>query len=129
MTNTVNMESDVQEDGESIGIAMKTNGGEQIKKFKKTILIHMAVLDQDVLDDNLWVEVAIKLDVSLPKEANQGPMFTLTCSTIKQIYAQRVQKEAKDIRTALTDAWLVVMGDHDETARSYVRGEIVQSDN
>lgn len=115
MNSTVNAESDLRDDGSSLGVAIKTSAGEEIKKFPKKVTIRVPVLEQDALEDKA-VEAMIAVEIVMPDKPGCLPTFVLRCSIWKQIKRRRVSEEGKVIREAL-EGWTVVHGKHQQAKR------------
>jgi len=92
-TTTVKHDSDLQEDSTSIGMMIESKGGEEIKKFPKAITVTFPVLDADVLEQVNHVTATVRLDITLPTEPKQPPMFTLICSQWRQLGMKRLADE------------------------------------
>jgi hypothetical protein len=118
LSSQVDLDSDVQDSGDRIGIVFRTNGGESLAQFKKSIPIRIPVLDQDASNDDAWIQALIKLDVELPSKSDEQPLFTLTCSTWRQRRLFRIQAETAHIGEQLGSAWTVVMGEHSTRERA-----------
>lgn len=116
INSTVNIESDIRDEGNSVGIFVKTNAGDELKKFPKQFEIRLPVLDQDGNGEESDAEAPIRLDVRLPDDPKQGPSFTLFCSVWKQIKRGRIDAEGMKIHDGLT-GWTVIHGMHQTTER------------
>lgn len=110
INTTVNIDSDMSDDGQHVGISMKTAGGEEVRKFKKRFQISLPVLACDECETDLWVSPVIKMDVILPTEPNKPPNFTLGCSLWDTHLKRRVKKEAMYIRENMDEGWMVLSG-------------------
>ena len=108
INSVVNLESDIRDDGNNIGITIKTNAGEELRKFPKQFTLNLPVLEQDIDSDILTV-AKIRLNIALPTEAKDGPVFTLYCSAWDQVAISRIRAEGDVVRKALKD-WTVVHG-------------------
>ena len=115
---TVDIDSDVQDDGEKIGIVFNNGGdGESLKKFKRRIGVTVPVLAQDITDAGAWLSTEVRLEVALPDEPNKPPKFSLHCSTWDQLLRRRAAEEGESIRQALGDGWAVIHGKHNTRER------------
>lgn len=120
MNSTVNVESDVKDDGETVGIVMKTSAGEELKRFPKSFYIHLPILQQDVAAENQSEKLArISLEVVMPDQPMKGPTFLLHCSTWRQIKQVRINEEGERIREGLP-GWTVVQGEHKTKPRRLI---------
>jgi len=117
MKSTVNIDSDVQDTGDTIGIVFNTNGNEELKKFRRVIPLRLPVLEQDVDDADRYESVELRMEVTLPQRSEEAPKFTLNCSVWRTVKVRRVRAEGQVIREALGDGWTVVHGQHDVTKR------------
>lgn len=116
LNSVVNVESDIKDDGQSVGIFIKTNAGEELKRFPKTFGIRLPVLDQDVTGEGDWCHAEMRLETQLPDDPKQGPAFTLHCSLWQQSKKARVDAEGEAIREGLP-GWPVIHGRHSTTDR------------
>lgn len=116
INSVVNLESDIRDDTKTLGIMVKTNAGEELKKFPKTFDLLLPVLAQDGNDIASFAKATIRLDIQLPDEPKDGPAFTLFCSVWSQIKRGRTDAEGQKIRDGLTD-WTVIRGTHKTTPR------------
>lgn len=109
VNSTVNYESDIKDDGKTVGLVFKTTqAGEELKKFPKTFPISVPALQSDEGGDR-WQPATIRLEVNLPNEPQGKPTFTLYCSNWRHLLKQRIEREVDAIATALK-GWTVVHG-------------------
>jgi hypothetical protein len=108
MNATISIESDVRDEGDNLAIAVKTSGGEEMKRFPKKFMIRLPVLEQDLEPADL-VEAEIALEIDMPTEPKETPRFTLWCSRWRQIRVERVRREGDVIREGLA-GWTVLHG-------------------
>jgi hypothetical protein len=108
LRSEISLDSDVRDEGKSFGITVKTNAGEELKRFPKQFAIAVPVLAQDV-DRDQRAQVTIRLQISLPDEAKKGPEFTLYCPEWENVFVSRIQREGDMLNSAL-DGWTVVHG-------------------
>lgn len=88
-------DSAIEETEKSIGIMVKTRAGDQTKaSFPKSFKIHVPVLAQDELDEELWVTIEINLLVNMPDKPGEPATFSLFSPTMKALEQKRVQQEA-----------------------------------
>ncbi len=113
---TVDHESDLQEDGDRIGVVMKSTKGDELKRFPKKIRFRIPVLEQDVTDEDLWKDVECRLDIHMPTEPGKSVMFGLHCSSIKLIKRGRILEERSAIQDEL-ESFTVLYGTHQEFKR------------
>lgn len=109
-TSTVNYESDINDDGKSVGIMFKTQAGEELKRFPKQFGIRLPVLQSDEGGDR-YETATLRLEIAMPDGPNEKPTFTLYCSNWRSILKARIQKEGESIGKALT-GWTVVHGQY-----------------
>lgn len=115
INSVINHESDIRDDGQTVGIMVKTSAGDELKKFPKSFDLIIPILEQDV-DASRWANVEVRMNIMLPTEAKQGAMFTLICSTWPQDLILRIKKEGDAIRAGLPE-WTVVHGVYEVKAR------------
>lgn len=106
MNATVNIESDLRDEGNNIGITVKTSAGEELQRFPKEFGIIIPILEQDDAEPR---KITIRLNTQLPTEAGRGPVFSLVCSRWNQELERRIRDEISTIRTEL-EGWAVVHG-------------------
>ncbi len=106
-TATVNFESDIRDDGDTLGMIFKTSAGEELKKFPKLVGLSLPVLAMD--DEEEFVEVHLRLEVRLPEQPQGQPSFTFYCSEWDRIAQLRIRQEGEKIRAGLP-GWAVING-------------------
>jgi hypothetical protein len=107
-TSTVNYESDIRDEGKSVGVFFKTSAGDELKKFPKEFGIVLPVLEADEgRDDD--AAARIRLDIQLPDGPQEKPKFSLYCSEWRATHKRRIEAEGQKLREAL-DGWTVVHG-------------------
>lgn len=107
-TSTVNYESDIRDEGKSVGVFFKTNAGDELKKFPKDFVIHLPVLEADEGQTG-DVMARIRLEITLPDAPQEKVKFTLYCSEWRSIHKARIEAEGEKLREAL-DGWTVLHG-------------------
>jgi hypothetical protein len=111
----INVESDIRDEGNEVGIMIKTNAGEELRRFPKQFDIVLPILEQDVGEDVRQM-VKLRLNTQLPDDGKSGATFTIFCSEWKQILVERVRQEGARVRDSLPD-WTVVHGTYGIEAR------------
>jgi len=107
---TVDHESDLQETDTTVGVLVRTSGGEDLAKFPKEFRICVPVLEQD-LDENQWRTLTVRLEVVLPTEAGKSATFCLRCAEWPVLLRRRAADEGNTVAEALSD-WNVMHGKH-----------------
>lgn len=110
LKSTVAHDSDVLETGDQISVAFQTGGTEEIKKFKRRFMVRLPVFDLDVDHKEQWIEAEMRLDLFLPAQAGDPPLFALTCSTWPEVTRRRALAEGKVITDGLGGGWSVMHG-------------------
>lgn len=110
-TSTVNYESEIKDDGKTIGMVFKTQGGDEMKKFPKQFGIRLPVLRADEGDLEMWKSMAVNLTVEMPSHPTDKPTFTLFCPELRNVHRRRMSEEAAALREGLK-GWLVVEGSY-----------------
>lgn len=111
VNSQVNYESEIKDDGKTLGIVFKAAAGEELKKFPKEFNIVVPILAADEGDAASWAEfrARVRLSVELPDRPDGKPLFTLFCPEWKTLHRRRITAEATEIREEL-DGWLVAEG-------------------
>lgn len=108
-TSTVNYESDIRDDGKTLGVVFKSQAGDELKSFPKAFDVVLPVLEADEADKGQWAKVNVKLTIDMPTTPQGKPTFTLFCPELRTVHKQRIRAEANLLRDAL-DGWLVIEG-------------------
>lgn len=97
----IDAESDVRDDGDSVGVNIKTQAGEEFAKFPREVVINLPVLRQDVINADTWCRVTLTLTIDLPEDG-RGPIgFTLICPEWSALLQRRTTQEGEAVAEAL----------------------------
>jgi hypothetical protein len=107
----VAFDSDLRDQGTSVGVVFTTTKGDELLKFPKQFTITAPVLELDADDASLYARATIRIEVMMPETPNDGLRFLLTCPEWRNRVRDRVDREVKIIREALP-GFTVVMGSH-----------------
>lgn len=108
----VSHESDIQDTGSSYGLIVKSDRGEEMKKFPKTFKACLPVLDQDAMQDPpLESTIEMRLEIGDPTETTRQYRFTLLCPEFERTLGRRINTVCVDIKSHL-EGWTVLRGHH-----------------
>ena len=122
LNSQIDFESDVQGDGNKIGLTFKTNGGQELKNFKRQMRINLPILETDVLAEDQWVSATVKLDVDLPRDPQGEPKFSVICPEWSTLKLKRLQSALQWVREQLGSEFTVLLGTHQTRPRVIGRG-------
>lgn len=109
-------ESDLRVDGETFGVQFKSKAGNSLIDFPRSWTINVPILDQDLLQDEMWVSVEVKLEVELPTRPEAPVLFKLFSPKLGIAVRSRIDAELVKVRTSL-DGWTIARGTHNQTQR------------
>ena len=112
ITATLDYQSEITDNGDTVSAIFKTTRGEDAKTFPKQFEISLAVLEQDILKAD-WADATISLELITPAtpKDDSKPSFRLSCPTWKHLQIERIARERQSI-TADLDGWAVFHGVH-----------------
>lgn len=101
---TVDHESTVKDEGNSLGIKVKSSAGEEMKHFPKEFKISLPVLD---CDEEETFAGKVRLVINMPSAPEKPATFTLISPDFKQALRKRLNQEVDKVRQELGDGWAV----------------------
>lgn len=123
-------ESDVQLDGETMGISFTAKKGDELVKLPRLLDLIVPVLEADALRPDLWVHLCMHIEARMPRSHQEELTFKFFCPEFEMVRRERINREVEALRAGLPD-WLVVRGQHGEEKRRIglrVRGPSTERD-
>lgn len=102
-----------------VGLVVKTEAGDGLVKFPKSIRASIPILPEDLPNPDAWVTVEFKLMILLPERPGDSITFELMCPEWSMIKRQRVGQAADVIKAELGEAWTIVRGRHNVVERRF----------
>lgn len=122
-TATVNIDSDMTDNGDTVGVILKTAKGEDLARFPKSFSISVPVFDIDRDGPNEFpshlVTVKVGLEVIMPTEPGKPVLFRIRCHELTAAVRERLARHVNTLKAALAalkqeeDQWLIVNGTPD----------------
>lgn len=113
VTAMIKRDSDLRDDGETMGVVFSTAGNDSIVSFPKKFRVSCPVLEDDADKQSFEVRV----EILFPSNPNEQLRFMLTSHERRELLRRRLKAEADRLRTLLGDGWIVVRGAHAEMDR------------
>lgn len=102
---TVSIDSDLREEGTSVGVMMTTNKGSELAKFPKSFRISVPVL----FDSQVTRPMVVALEVIMPETANQPVTFLLASPDMLRAMREETEKAFDEPAKRLRDAEFIVL--------------------
>lgn len=100
----------VTRDEKSIGFHVKTEKGEELKKFPASFTVRLPVFTQDTTDESSWARFLVHLNIDLPDEPDGDVKFQLISGEIEAALRNRVVRESEKVIEQIGPGWTVLRG-------------------
>lgn len=117
--SSVNSASVRDEGKNEVGLIVKTEAGDGLVQFPRSIRVSVPILPEDLTEPDMWETVEFNLIILLPERPGDSIAFEFMCPEWAMVKRKRVSQAADVIKKELGDEWTVVRGRHRENDRNY----------
>lgn len=118
-TTTVDGSSKIDDAETFVRVGVTSAQGPQMLDFPKQVQARLPVFEMDRPDRPAWREMTMKVRVHLPKKADDGVRFVLSCPDWSMTVSEAVTSKINELRAGLP-GWMVVRGEPKYLDRSYL---------
>lgn len=119
-TMHVKVDSDLRLEGETAGVVFESQAGASLIHFPRRIEVMLPALDDDIVEDAMWIRTTVHVEVMLPREPKQPVSFALFAPTLLAEVRRRIDVEIAQMHGEL-EGWTILRGRHGEVSRSLGR--------